>query len=160
MPANNDLTFCSSTTRSCYYMRKSKNLAYGLAKAACGKMGGYLVAYNSGAEQLAVETYFRSTCGSSCCSAGDHVAQLLVVQLGQPGAAVLRPCQPCCAAPPVTSCQVLPLCTCSPPHVCHICTQHTAHATRRTTDLHACALCQRFLITTQCQASTGSAWSV
>jgi hypothetical protein len=67
-------------------MRKSKNLAYGLAKAACSKMGGYLVAYNNAAEQLAVETYFRSTCGSFCCAAGAHVAHLLVVQLGQPGA--------------------------------------------------------------------------
>jgi hypothetical protein len=46
LPANNDLTLCSTSTQSCYFFYKAKKLTYAGAKATCAKMGGYLVAYN------------------------------------------------------------------------------------------------------------------
>jgi hypothetical protein len=46
LPAGNDVTFCWNTTRSCYFLKKV-SLAYAKAKAACIKMGGGLVSYNS-----------------------------------------------------------------------------------------------------------------
>jgi hypothetical protein len=63
VPANNDVTYCSPTTRTCYFLRKTRSLPWAGAKDACVKMGGNLVSYNSGAEQLEVEKYFSGTGG-------------------------------------------------------------------------------------------------
>jgi hypothetical protein len=63
LPASNDVTYCSSTSRSCYFLKRVKNLPHASAKATCTAMGGYLVGYNSGTEQLEVEKYFKGTRG-------------------------------------------------------------------------------------------------
>ena len=65
LPANNDFQFCDNTTRSCYFMVSTPRLAYAGAVAACAGRGGYLVSYNTAAEQLSVERYFRTT-GEYC----------------------------------------------------------------------------------------------
>jgi hypothetical protein len=48
MPANNDVTFCDPSQRSCYYFRNAAWLNYTNARAACQQLGGELVSYNSG----------------------------------------------------------------------------------------------------------------
>ncbi len=61
------MTYCSATSRSCYFLRKVKNLPYAAARNTCIALGGHLVAYNTGAEQLEVEKYFKGTGGWLGC---------------------------------------------------------------------------------------------
>ncbi len=55
MPASNATHFCSSSSDSCYLLI-STSATYTTQKAACQARGGWLVAYNTGAEQVEVES--------------------------------------------------------------------------------------------------------
>jgi hypothetical protein len=55
LPANDRLTFCSTTLGSCYFYNAT-SATYAVHKARCQSMGGYLVSYNTAAEQRMVET--------------------------------------------------------------------------------------------------------
>ena len=57
LPPNNNTLLCSNTTGSCYGYYSSPT-AFTSQRLACQGRGGYLVAYNSPAEQLEVELYF------------------------------------------------------------------------------------------------------
>jgi hypothetical protein len=57
LPPNNNTLLCPNASSSCYVYIGSP-AAYATQKAGCTSRGGTLVAYNTAAEQLAVELYF------------------------------------------------------------------------------------------------------
>ena len=64
MPQNNDYTYCPANSTSCY-LYKSSGGSYASAVGYCQGLGGYVVAWNSDAEQLDVERYFIGTASLS-----------------------------------------------------------------------------------------------
>lgn len=59
LPTPNDKTFCPINGTSCYFWHAGA--AWSTAQSSCIDRGGYLVSYQSFAEQLQVETYFNRT---------------------------------------------------------------------------------------------------
>ncbi len=67
IPTDNDRTFCASgaVNETCYFYNPTW-LDRDKAQQACQARGGWLVAYNSGEEQLEVEKYFTGGCDHQC----------------------------------------------------------------------------------------------
>jgi hypothetical protein len=60
LPTPNDQTFCPVKGTSCYFWHTSRT-TWSNARSSCINRGGYLVSYQTFAEQLQVETYFNKT---------------------------------------------------------------------------------------------------
>jgi hypothetical protein len=61
LPPDNDTVICPDGGESCYFYY-SRSLTWEKAKVACKtNPGAFLISYNSGEEQLLVESYYRAT---------------------------------------------------------------------------------------------------
>jgi hypothetical protein len=60
LPTPNDQTFCPVKGTSCYFWDTSST-TWSNSQSSCINRGGYLVSYQTFAEQLQVETYFNKT---------------------------------------------------------------------------------------------------
>ena len=61
LPAETDKTHCEPTGASCYFYM-SRSTTYDKASVACKALrGAHLISYNTAAEQLYVESWFKST---------------------------------------------------------------------------------------------------
>ncbi len=70
-PNDNDTLYCPANQTSCYFYY-SESLSNVSATAKCTAMGGYLISYNSMAEQQLVEGYFLVGSAAVAMTAADH----------------------------------------------------------------------------------------